>query len=367
MISKARTIFPRRSRTGVFLRVTFAACWVLLAGEVYLRVFAPQPLMPRDISESEFGTRINKPNSQYRQRSAEVDVTVRINSQGIRADEDIPLDKPPGVKRIVVLGDSYGMGYEVDLKDAFATRMADDLNAAGEHVQIVNLSVSGYGTAEELLMLQNRGFAFHPDLVLLAWHHTDLDDNVNSNLFTLTDGRLARKNAKYLPGLQTRKRLERIPGYVWIEQHSQLYTFIREQTAGKVQDLLARKNPKDTQRPTTRPGDPPTYRDRLAAALLEQIQNDCRAHGIRLLILDVPTRVSRTEFYSEFPWKAASSPEAFDVVCPLDEFRSRYRGEKLFWEHGYFHFTTLACRVVGRMLADHILQQNLLTGSPAAH
>jgi hypothetical protein len=129
-----------RSRAGgaTFRRagcVLFGIAWTLFACELFLRYLAPQPLMPRNVTASNFGIRVNTPNQSYWQITPEVRVNVRINSQGIRADEEIPLEKPAGVKRIVVLGDSYGMGYEVDLKDAFTTQMANRLNAAGERVQ----------------------------------------------------------------------------------------------------------------------------------------------------------------------------------------------------------------------------------------
>ena len=340
---------------------------------MFLRVFAPQPLMPRNVVASDFGIRINKPNVEYWQKTPEVHVRVRINSQGIRADYDIPLEKPPGVQRIVVLGDSYGMGYEVDLKDAFATRMADHLAAAGHKVEIVNLSVSGFGNAEELIMLQHRGFAFHPDLVLLAWHMTDLDDNVRCQLYALRDGRLVRDKLEYLPDVRTRHRLERIPGYSWIEANSQLYTFLREQTAGRVKDLLARDQEggdAGTNQPASSPGAtaaaaaarpdrPPAYADRLTAALLNETRNECSVRGIPFLVLEVPTRVTRTEFRSQFPYAAAGEFGGFDVVSPMELF-ARHRGEKLFWEQGRAHFSILACHLVGAQLAEHILREKLL-------
>ena len=363
MPSDGYTIPPQRHLFGKLARVSFAIGWTILAGEVFLRLFVHQPLMPRDVAASDFGVRMNTPNVTYWQRSSEVNVRVHINSQGIRADHDIPLEKPPGVRRIVILGDSYGLGYEVDLKDSFASQMADRLNANGKRVEIVNLSCSGYGTAEELLVLQHRGFAFHPDLVLLAWHFTDLDDNVNSRLYALKDGALVRDQPEYLPGLKTRKRLESIPGYLWMERNCQLYSFVREQTAGKLQDLMAGTSAPQHP-PTTRPTGPPSYRERLAVALMKEIQDECEARGTRLLILDIPRRYSRTEFASEFPGPAAVGDVHFDVVSPLDEFRHDHAGEKLFWEHGNGHMTIVACEVVGRMLADQILQENLLPDHP---
>jgi len=363
------------------VRVCFAIVWTLVAAEWFLRIFAQQPLMPRNVSASDFGIRVNTPSVTYWQRTPEVQVQIRINSQGIRADRDIPLEKPPGVKRIVVLGDSYGMGYEVDLKDAFTTQMANLLQAAGHRVEIVNLSVSGYGTAEELLMLEHRGFAFHPDLVLLAWHGTDLDDNIRCALYALRGDELVRDQPTYLPGIKTRQMLDHIPGYGWIEANSELYSFVRETTAGKVKQLLltvrggddpgpAQDNPApmpepsrlttpSPTQPTTQSAPPPTYPQRLAVALLKRIRDESEQRGARLLILDVPTWTSRTHFYSQFPYAALAEAGRFDVISPLDVFAA-HRGEKLFWERGHYHFTIVGCRLVGQMLARHVLQGNHL-------
>jgi hypothetical protein len=354
---------PPKRRLRTLLRIAFAVVWSLLAGELFLRAFAPQPLMPRSVRASDIGIRTNTPSETYWQRSTEVNVRVHINSQGIRADDDIPLEKPAGVKRIVVLGDSYGLGYEVDLKDSFPMQTAARLNAAGENVQIVNLSVSGFGTAEELLTLQHRGLAFHPDLVLLAWHYTDLDDNVRSRLFTLKDGKLFRDQPTYLPGVKTRRRLEQIPGYVWMERNCQLYSFIREKTAGKLDDLMPGA-PAVHAMPAAIPVGPPSYREQLAVALLQSIQEECEKNGAKLLIFDVPSRFSRMEFASEFPTTAARGVAQFDVVSPLEEFCTNLKGEKLFWEHGNGHLTVIASHVSGKLLADHMLKRKLLDGPP---
>lgn len=376
MPSETYILAPKRHRWRAAGRVLFAIAWTLFAAEWFLRIFAQQPLMPRNVTASDFGTRVNVPNSVYRQRTPEVNVQVRINSQGIRADYEIPLEKPPGVKRIVVLGDSYGMGYEVDLKDAFTTQMANILQANGHKVEIVNLSVSGYGNAEELLMLEHRGFAFHPDLVLLAWHWTDLDDNIRSALFALRDGKLVRDQPTYLPGVRTRQMLDRIPGYSWMEANSQLYSFVRETTASKVKHLLVAIRgseepavPQDlppapaariASPPATQSAPQPGYSELLTAALLKRIQDESAQHGAPLLILDIPTWISRTHFITQFPHTAVSEEGRFDVVSPLKVFAA-HRGEKLYWERGHNHFTILGCRLVGELLARHILGEKLLT------
>ena len=82
---------------------------------------------------------------------------METNSKGVRSDREIPYEKPAGVKRIVVLGDSYGMGYEVTLEDSFLGVMERRLQESGIEAEVVNLSVSGHGTAEELITLKEEG------------------------------------------------------------------------------------------------------------------------------------------------------------------------------------------------------------------
>ncbi len=338
-------------------RIAFGIVWTGIACEMFLRLLAPQALMPRAVTYSEMGIRVNTPGATYWQRSPEVTVRVHINSQGMRADEDFPLNKPPGVKRIVLLGDSFGLGAEVDLQHTFASVMADRLGGAGVPTQVINLSVAGYGTAEELIALRERGFSYHPDLVLLAWHPTDVADNVNSRLFSLKDGVLIRDQASYYPGLKTRKRLERIPGYRWLDANSHLYIFLRQFVTSKILDNHG-EDPIDTPAAAAAPA--PTAEEKLAVALLQQMESDCRTRGIPLLILDVPSRRSRTQFQSKFPRHAMEDRSPLDIVSPLEAFR-KHEGEKLFWEHGNFHFSTLGSRIVGELLADHVIKEGLLT------
>jgi hypothetical protein len=132
--------------------------YFLIFGEIFLRIFRPQPMLPRYVCATEYGVRGNMPNMNYWHTTTEYHINIRTNSQGIRADRDIPYEKPRGVKRIVLLGDSFGMGYEVNLEDTFTRRLEVGLAAKGVNCEVVNLSVSGLGTAEELIVLENRGF-----------------------------------------------------------------------------------------------------------------------------------------------------------------------------------------------------------------
>jgi hypothetical protein len=102
----------------------------------------------------------------------EFEVPVRINARGWR-DREVPLEKPPGSVRILVLGDSYVEGKEVALERTFQERLEVALNAAagsgGRGFEVVALGRGGYGTRRQAEVLRREGLAYAPDWVVLAF------------------------------------------------------------------------------------------------------------------------------------------------------------------------------------------------------
>jgi lysophospholipase L1-like esterase len=86
----------------------------------------------------------------------------------------------------VVLGDSIGAGFGVErLEDIFPRRLEAHLQAAGLPAEVLNFSVSGYSTRQEVETLKTRALAYHPDLVLLAYCLNDRARNDGAILTTL--------------------------------------------------------------------------------------------------------------------------------------------------------------------------------------
>src|SRR3954451_24733872 len=106
---------------------------------------------------------------------------VAINSDGFR-DVEHAVEKPPDVYRIAVIGDSYVEALQVNRDEMFTNHIApaaancDAL--AGKRIETLTFGVSGYGTAQELLMLREKVFKYSPDLVLLVFTtNNDVSDN----------------------------------------------------------------------------------------------------------------------------------------------------------------------------------------------
>jgi hypothetical protein len=126
------------------------------------------------------------PNREGWWFSPEFQVKVKINSKGLR-EREIPYDKPAGVIRILLLGDSMTEAIQVPLENTFAYLLESRLNqiAGANQFQVINAGVSHYGTDNELLYFQYEGYKYEPDIVILAFLTTN---DVSNNSYELGGG-----------------------------------------------------------------------------------------------------------------------------------------------------------------------------------
>ncbi len=100
---------------------------------------------------------------------------VRYNDKGLRGAKR-PYVPAPGVFRVLLLGDSFLEGYQIRDPDLFSSRLEAAL--VDRSVEVVNLSVGGYGTTQQYLYLEDEGLKYEPDLVVLAFQPGgDIRDN----------------------------------------------------------------------------------------------------------------------------------------------------------------------------------------------
>lgn len=94
-----------------------------------------------------------------------------INSHGFRTPE-LPFAKPPGVRRIVFLGDSHTEGYTVDDQFTYSQQVQSILSETLP-VETISLGVGGFSTDQELLAYLEYGRRYEPDLVVLQYCSND--------------------------------------------------------------------------------------------------------------------------------------------------------------------------------------------------
>ncbi len=156
------------------------------------------------------------------------------------------------------------------------------------------------------------GRKFDLDVVLFSWDTSDLTDNVRSDLYRLKNGRLERANTEYLPAVNIQDMLMRYRVYRFVADHSQLYTFVRDRMSLLLKMRLQseRKQSLDCCRPR-RSGGRSDIRSTMIsmsfniaiksifpAAILTHADEVVSASGADFYLLDIPARLSRTEFAS---------------------------------------------------------------------
>lgn len=108
---------------------------------------------------------------------------VFVNELGLRQDR-LEREPPPGVTRVAVVGDSFIFGPPVHQHETIPAQLQA---LAGSGYEIVNVSAPGYGTGQELRLLQalhERGVRVGPRTVL-AFFTNDLQDNLALDYSTL--------------------------------------------------------------------------------------------------------------------------------------------------------------------------------------
>ena len=105
-----------------------------------------------------------RPEAQGRMEFIDFSVNVTLNSQGLR-DTEYSEHRVPGTQRILLLGDSFGWGFGVEKEEIFA----ELIEARNENLEIINASVSGYGTDQEYLYFLHHGHRYGADVVVLLF------------------------------------------------------------------------------------------------------------------------------------------------------------------------------------------------------
>jgi hypothetical protein len=99
-----------------------------------------------------------------------------VNARGYR---DLPraLAKPPGVRRVLSLGDSFAWGASVEFEDAYPQRLERGLTRRRrERWEVVSLALPGMNTVDEASQLVEEGFAYAPEVVVLGYVMNDSED-----------------------------------------------------------------------------------------------------------------------------------------------------------------------------------------------
>jgi lysophospholipase L1-like esterase len=101
---------------------------------------------------------------------------IKTNAHKLR-DYDYDFVKPPGIVRILMLGDSITLGWGAPFDDITSKRLERRLNAglATPRYQVINTGVGNYNTAMEVSYFVGEGYRYDPDIVVLNYFINDAE------------------------------------------------------------------------------------------------------------------------------------------------------------------------------------------------
>ncbi|HSD26007.1 MAG TPA: HEAT repeat domain-containing protein [Vicinamibacteria bacterium] len=102
-----------------------------------------------------------------------------INGDGLR-DRTRPREKPEGVRRVAVLGDSVTLGAEIRPEQAYPQRLEARLAAEGRPLEVMNVALWGWSTRQERIAWQRIARAYRPDQAVLAVCLNDIPELFNN-------------------------------------------------------------------------------------------------------------------------------------------------------------------------------------------
>lgn len=278
------------------LAILFGFVLAALAAETLVRIFFDEPVQPRFVTDPGYGVRWNQARVDTRHYSpGEYDVRVTTNSVGMRGPREYPVDRAPDTLRILLLGDSFTFGFGVEDDEVVSAVLEDRLNAVapGRRAEALNLGVSGFGQAEEIVTWQERGRQYRPDVVVILYFDNDIGNNAVANLFSVQpDGTVIRTGKEYLPGARLQELLYTMAPLRWLFEHSQAWTLIRNRLSQLVQNAkLKEQGLKDFD-------DATPAGVTLTQALLGELAREIRADGARPIFLIIPNSPGMV---SDFP------------------------------------------------------------------
>lgn len=157
----------------------------------------------------------------------------RVNSMGLRDDEE-SLAKP----EIIVLGDSYAMGWGVDQDSTFAEQLQKSTG-----MKVLNAGISSYGTAREMLLLQQLDLS-NLKYLIIQYCNNDVEENkdfaANENVLSISSREAYDnicKDAKKVNNYYFMKHFSSLGNSIFFDKQNPSYR--------PIEDFIERKEPTD--------------------------------------------------------------------------------------------------------------------------
>jgi SGNH hydrolase-like domain, acetyltransferase AlgX len=359
----------------------------------------------------------NIPGATGRMTSDEYSNELVYNERSMRGPV-VSYDKPDGVRRVVLVGDSFVDGYTQPLGERVGDVLEKLLNAAdpARRTEVISLGAGGYSTDQELLWLGSEGLLYHPDVVVLLFYYNDIWYNRldrywrgGKPLFSVHGDSLVLTNEPIAPPASNDAGRE--PGLNgWIRAHSKIYWLLARVIQNQprlfglaVRMGLTEPSPElvfDRGQGIVIPGEFSVFRSPLPAqaedawsitdALVERMRSESEAAGAAFVAMLVPIRSRIYTENDDLRGNAGGGTgidvdavtrrflqlcHSADIGCidPTSTFVAtadslRASGERLYYRYDW-HWNARGHALAARILADSIASlpaaRNAIPPAPA--
>ncbi|MCR4303434.1 MAG: hypothetical protein NUV63_04285 [Gallionella sp.] len=353
----------------------------LAAGEIVVRLLYKEQtvLFPRYHTDYQYGQYIirgTRPNAEFWHTSVDGTWQFVTNSKGFRNTKEFSYNKPANTLRVLSLGDSHTQGHEVRQDSTFSAVLERMLNQHKRTAEVINTGTSGFSNAEELALLENEGFKYNPDVVVLAFFANDFEDNLKSGLFGLEGkGSLIEKRYEHIPGVHIQNFIYSIPLIQWLSENSYFYSLFFNSTWKyfklKFAEQAAIESNANSRTRTAGTGGfefavstiatYSNYQIDLAAALLKRMQRFCTGKGIRFIVVDIPMMPSLYHFTSSMPPALRTKLDMAQIEYIASEsFLQKFDGvAEMHVPHGYNHISEFTHTLIAEELGRRILSSGV--------
>ncbi len=292
--------------------VVLSTAFTLGIAEVGLRLLAPnlasEPVTSNQYNFYRYDPTLgwsNIPGARGVFSRAEFSYELNINSLGLRGAEITP-DKPAGMRRVAVLGDSFVWGIGAADEDLFTALLAESLPAT----QVLNFGVAGYSPIQYHL-LTDKVLALDPDVVVISFClGNDFADAVYWNRYDYYKpyARFDEAGQLVIDGYPL-PNIKRFPSrydsglFAWLHDRSYLVRltdgFVRGLSGGL--ERYGQKGPENFEESDIylQPDKPSTEQVmRINGKLLEAMSKAYQARGIPVIVLAVPTKCELGQCYT---------------------------------------------------------------------
>jgi len=283
-------------------------------------------------------------------------LTFTHNSRGLRSNYEFE-ERKTDAYRILMLGDSYTYGLNVNDNETFSHYLQTAYNNKKLNVQVINAGNPGKGTDYAVKFFRFLGNKYHPNLVMLWVFHNDFYDNARGDYYFVDSaGQLYEKPA-FVTGVD---RFRNTSIYGWFMSWSHLANFLKGAIV-KIWQIL---------RPTKRLyAAMPIYlrtsltaeQYRLTAIYISKLRDAVISSGGALIICYIPDMLELNHFLNTgecYEYELATARIAHDKGLEFLSFTqifSQYRGDHTRLFNSFdVHFSPHGNRFVATYLEKYL-------------